>query len=452
MRLTDLNRDGGIGANSLLLEIGPFSVAVDCGLHPKKLGPEALPNLARLRDVELDLVVLTHCHLDHVGALPVLLREHARPPVLMSVPSLHLAERMLHNSANVMQRQRESENRADAVLFSHDDVEWGASRFFGQAFRQVRRVTKGGDTLEVSLHPAGHVAGAAAVEFGYKHRRLLVSGDVLFTPQETIGGAQLPEGVFDTVVVETTRGATEREPGRTRETEMQRLVASIDAVLAGGGSVLLPVFALGRMQEVMCVLHNARREGRLRAAPIHAAGLGLAVADLYDEIARKTTLVRFSRSTLKALEVLPAPRDMAPGKAPARPGIYVLSSGMMVENTPSYAMAASVAGSPRCAVFFVGYCDPDTPGGQLLATPHEGLFQFRTLEFQTPLRAKVDRFDLSGHADREELLDFALQRAPRTVVLTHGDPPARAWFKRELDGSLGEGRTIDPVPGKTYVV
>mgnify|MGYP000729965191 CR=1 FL=1 len=75
MKLTDLNRDGGIGANSLFVQLGDLNILVDCGLNPKKVGRAATPDLSKLRGVTLDLIIITHCHLDHIGSLPVVMRE-----------------------------------------------------------------------------------------------------------------------------------------------------------------------------------------------------------------------------------------------------------------------------------------------------------------------------------------------------------------------------------------
>src|SRR5215213_3826210 len=105
MKLIDLNRQGGIGANSLLLMIGDLNILVDCGLSPKTPGLGAMPDLSLLRDIELDLIIITHCHLDHIGSLPVVMRQHPKTPVIMTTSSRMLIERMLHNSANVMMRQ-----------------------------------------------------------------------------------------------------------------------------------------------------------------------------------------------------------------------------------------------------------------------------------------------------------------------------------------------------------
>mgnify|MGYP005826309445 FL=1 len=84
MKLTDLNRDGGIGANALFVQIGDLNLLIDCGLHPKRVGRQATPDLKPLRGVTLDLIIITHCHLDHIGSLPVAMREFPNTPVIMT--------------------------------------------------------------------------------------------------------------------------------------------------------------------------------------------------------------------------------------------------------------------------------------------------------------------------------------------------------------------------------
>src|SRR5690349_10418865 len=122
MKLIDLNRDGGIGANSLFVQIGEVNVLVDCGLHPKKIGRIAAVDLAPIRGKRLDLIIITHCHHDHIGSLPIVMREHPEATVIMTTSSRILIERMLHNSASVMMRQREEENIPDYPLFTHEEV------------------------------------------------------------------------------------------------------------------------------------------------------------------------------------------------------------------------------------------------------------------------------------------------------------------------------------------
>ncbi|HYD85727.1 MAG TPA: MBL fold metallo-hydrolase, partial [Opitutus sp.] len=139
MKLIDLNRDGGIGANSLFVQFGDLRVLIDCGLNPKKVGRAATPDLTPLRSAPLDLIIITHCHLDHIGSLPVVMREHPNTPVIMTQGSRMLIERMLHNSANVMMRQKEEDNIPDYPLFTHDEIDRCSGRLTGLPMGHVKK-------------------------------------------------------------------------------------------------------------------------------------------------------------------------------------------------------------------------------------------------------------------------------------------------------------------------
>jgi Cft2 family RNA processing exonuclease len=452
MKLIDLNRQGGIGANSLLLMIGDLNILVDCGLNPKTPGLGAMPDLSLLRDIELDLIIVTHCHLDHIGSLPVVMRQHPKTPVLLTQSSRMLIEKMLHNSANVMQKQKDEENIPGYPLFTHKEIEGLAKRFVGLAFKKVKKIKGKRGEIELMFHPSGHVAGATAVEIHHGMRKIFLTGDVLFDHLRTLKGAHFPIGHFDTLIIETTRGMTERAYGKERVHEIARLMDSINDTIAKGGSFLLPVFALGRMQELLAVFHDARRFGRLIECPIYAGGLGIGLSELFDEMSRKTRDVQFDRRILHDLRLRKLPKKIIPGQEPHQKGLYVVSSGMLVERTPSYALASGLLGHARNTIGFVGYCDPDTPGGKLLATKPGANFLFETFNVKSKVRARVERFELSGHAERGELLEFATQTRARSIVLTHGDPDARDWFKAQLTVQLPKARVIDPIPLRLYEV
>ncbi len=452
MKLIDLNRQGGIGATSLLLMIGDLNILVDCGLNPKTPGTGALPDLSLLRDIELDLIIVTHCHLDHIGGLPVVMRQHPKTPVLLTQSSRMLIEKMLHNSANVMQKQKEEDNIPGYPLFTHKEIEGLTRRFTGLSFKKVRKIKGRRGELELMFHPSGHVAGATAVEIHHGMRKIFLTGDVLFEHLRTLKGAHFPIGHFDTLIIETTRGMTERAYGKERVHEIARLMDSINATIARGGSFLLPVFALGRMQELLAVFHDARRFGRLIDCPIFAGGLGIGLSELFDEMSRKTRDVQFDRRILHDLKLRKLPKKLTPGQEPHQKGLYIVSSGMLVERTPSYALASGLLGHAHNTIGFVGYCDPDTPGGKLLAAKPGATFLFDALDVKARIRARVERFELSGHAERGELLEFAVQTKARSIVLTHGDPDARDWFKSQLAEQLPKARVIDPVPLRLYEV
>jgi Cft2 family RNA processing exonuclease len=452
MQLTDLNRAHDIGSNCLLIEMGPFRFVFDCGMHPKKVGAVSLPDVTKIADDSLDFIVITHSHLDHIGGLPVLARYKPSAPILVTPPSHVLVPRMLRNSVGVMLRQREELNLNELPLFTYGEIERLEGRLRAVAFGKPHTFQKKGQKLEITFFPAGHVAGAAGMRVVYGKERVFFTGDVLFSDQVTLTGARFPEEEFDTVVTETTRGARGRALGTSRDTEATRFIESIALTLGNSGTVLVPVFALGRMQEVLALIHAARRARKLPESMIFATGLGLDLVDHFDTLARSNPTIRFRRRIMQEMNVQPLRQKLGPGREPGQRGIYILSSGMMVENTPSYAFAAGMLAKPTNAIYFAGYCDPDTPGGKLLAAKPGDKFSFNALPHIATIRARVERFDLSAHAEREELLAYALARRPRTVVITHGDPPARAWFAEQFSRAPNAPRVVDPEPGQAIEV
>lgn len=446
MKLIDLNHRGGIGANSIYVQIGGFNILIDAGLNPKELGRTAMPDFRVIKDVELDLIVLTHCHLDHLGSLPIIAAQNPEAPVITASPNIELAPRMLRNSINVMKRQREEHAISEYPLFVHRDLIALSRQLTAQRFGHVETYIKGDQKIDVTLHRSGHIVGASAVEIVHNEQRTVFTGDVLFDPQRTLPGAKLPAGPVDTLVMETTRGATEREPDFTRKGEVNRLIEQINTILNRGGSCLIPVFALGRMQELFKIIYEARLRKRIHKAPIYAAGLGMDICNYFHKIHEHTQLVDFSAKMMKKLRIRALDPNMRPGRNLPHQGIYIVSSGMMVEHTPSYKVAASLLPHEQNGICFVGYCDPDTPGGKLLREQESESFFFEVLDYRAPIRASIDQFDLSGHAERNELVNYAVNSQARTVILTHGDPEARDWFGQTLRKHMPECNILNPEP------
>lgn len=452
MKIIDLNREGGIGANALFLQIGPFRIVVDAGMHPKMTGKEALPDFSQLSDETIDLIILTHCHLDHLGGLPVLARSHPDTQIWTTTPARLLATRMLHHSVNVMALQRDALEKNDLPLYSHSEITRLERQIIPVSYEQNYIFERYNESIILTFYRAGHIPGSAGVEIVYKNQRIFITGDVLFTPQLILPGAHFPKGAFDTLIMETTRGSKEKSPDVTRASEVKRLVKKINQTLSHGGSCLIPVFALGRMQEILTIIDVARDEGTLKESNIYCAGLGLAIADVFDKIARKTSLVQFRRKILKKLNIKPLAHSFKPGQLPTEKGIFVISSGMMMENTPSYNVAASLLAYHQNSICFVGYCDKDTPGGKLInSSPYE-TFIFDSLDYSCPVAAHIEQFDLTGHAERDDLLTFALASEPRSVVLTHGDEDARNWFSDSFQEYDPKIKIINPKPLQLYEV
>lgn len=447
MQITDLNSEKDIGANCILAEIGPFRILFDCGLHPKKLGRDALPQLNRVRDLSIDFVILSHCHLDHLGSLPVLLREHPRTRVLCSPASRIIATRILRNSIGVMMRQRDELHVNEYPLYTYSELDNVEAALTALPLGVSKTFHENDDEITFTLYPAGHVAGAVGCMIEYRHRKIFFTGDVCFHDQETISGADFPEEKIDTLILETTRGANEEEDA-SREEEVERLVSDVASTLSGGGSVLVPAFAFGRMQELLHIFYQAKIDGRIpKEIPVFCTGLGLDLADYFDTMSKKTGDVKFHRSLMKDLGVQALRNWEEPGTDVPVQGIYLLSSGMLVEHTPAWHIAANMLGHAHNLVAFVGYCDPDTPGGRLLTRTNIDELRFADMNFIARVLATVSKYNLSGHTSRERMMEFVYSVEPRVAVLTHGDPEAREWFEEEFAIELPKTKTVNLEPG-----
>lgn len=454
MQLTNLTRRNEIGANSYLLEIAGHRVLLDAGMHPREMGNTGLPHFAAAPEEGAEAIFLTHSHQDHLGALPVAMRRFPRALAFMTEAARRLSEVMLHNSANVMIRQREEGGPPELPMFTHREVDGCARRFVGVPLGQRFDLT--GERLgegtradvEAQLLHAGHILGAAAILLRGEGQTLLYTGDVHFEDQTLTTAAELPGEGVDILVMETTRGDTPAPEGYSRTAESARLAAAMNTVFDRGGAVLIPVFALGKTQELLAMLHGMREQGDLPLTPLYIGGLGTKLSEIYDKLARD---VPRKRPELQLLDHI-APFVVSgadAGSTPIKPRrIYALSSGMMTENTISNQFARRILEQPEHGIFFVGYADPESPAGKLRATPRGGKVALDKRAPEQTVACEVDAFQFSGHASRESLLAYATKLRPKTVLLVHGDPPALAWFQARLSESLPETRVIIPAPGE----
>ncbi|MDR2029938.1 MAG: MBL fold metallo-hydrolase [Puniceicoccales bacterium] len=481
MKFTDLNPKREIGAHSLLVELGEFRLLVDGGMSPKDMGRAALPDYTRIRPNSIDLILVTHCHLDHIGSLPCIHRDQPSARVLITPSSKEILPVMLQNSHTVMLRQRDEHGVEDYPLFSRSEVDAVVDDLFPMHYGRAREFLKNNDRLRITFYPAGHVLGAASVLIEHRGKKYFFTGDILFRRQHTLIGAQIPSMQVDVLVMETTRGTAEHAEGFSYEGELEELFSLIGTTLRSGGSCLLPVFALGRMQEMVTLVHEARRQHLLpKSFPIYCSGLGLAIVDVFDKIYRssrhhgvgfcaenpitiagmrqdlKNPLAplkepNFHRRVLQSLKVRPLPFNrLCPGRDFREPSLFITSSGMLVENTPAYQVASCLLPHGRNLVAFTGFCDEDTPGGDLLTKQRGDTFTFASLKFSTTIGADVRRFDVSGHADREDLVNLAYQMQPSTIILSHGDLDARDWFLSALSKATPAAKIYNPEPQEIY--
>ncbi len=455
MIITNLNPDTDIGASGWLVELDGHRLLLDAGMHPKREGRAALPLFSKAGNTDVDAIVISHCHHDHVGALPVACRNFPKAHVLMTELSYFLVERVLHNSVNVMTRQRDELGVREYPLYSHDELDDIASVFQGFKYNRPiewaafhkSRMGQPSPTLE--FFDAGHTLGSAGVLIRGKKETLFFTGDVCFHDQTLLRSARFDGVKADTLIMETTRGNRATPAGFTREKEMERLVAAIYAAQKRKGCVLIPAFALGRTQEILATLSLLMREEKLKRQPIYIGGLGRVFTEIYDLESHRTHRQHTDLQLHESLQLIVLEKGQAESMKLTGGKIFVITAGMMSENTAAHDLAARMIGDEKQSIFFVGYADPDSPAGRLKAAKRGETFVFSPSAGRVTRECDLQDFDLTAHANREELLDFVGQVSPRSVILGHGNDTARNWFEENIRERWPVMKIYQLQPGKT---
>jgi len=453
LKFINLTRRTEIGANSYYLEIGGHRLVLDCGMHPKELAEDALPNLKPIADREIEAILISHAHQDHIGTLPVLMRRFPNARVFMTEATAEIGSTLLHNSVNVMTRQREEIGERLYPLFTHRETDRASERWRRCPARQrisisgERAPQRERDALTFEFFDAGHVLGSTGILLHAEGQTVFYTGDVNFDDQAIMEAAIFPQEKIDVLIMECTRGDHAKPAGWTRVGEERRLAEAIGSAFDRGACVLIPVFALGKTQEVLAMLYKFRRERLLPEFPIYIGGLSSKMTDIYDRRARMTRrqLPRLQLMTDAAPFIL---NDETVRDAPLRPGrVYALSSGMMIPKTLSNVFARRMIENPQHSIFFVGYANPESPGGLLREAGTNGEVALDPDKPAQHVRCNIEQFQFSAHATRESLIEYAKKLSPRKIVLVHGDPPAVAWMRATLSTELPRSEIIVPVPG-----
>jgi Cft2 family RNA processing exonuclease len=453
LKFINLTRGTEIGANSYYLEVGRHRLVLDCGMHPKNTGEEALPNFKIIAGREIEAILISHAHQDHIGTLPVLMRRCPTARVFMTEATAEIGNTLLHNSVNVMTRQRQEIGETSYPLFTHRETDRASERWRWCPVRQrisiagERAPQRERDALTFELFDAGHVLGSTGILLRTESQTVFYTGDVNFDDQTIMEAAIFPEEKIDVLIMECTRGDHAKPAGWTRASEERRLAEAIGGAFDRRSCVLIPVFALGKTQEMLAMLYKFRRERLLPEFPIYIGGLSSKMTDIYDRRAHMTRrqLPRLQLMSEAAPFIL---NDETVRDGPLRAGrVYILSSGMMIPKTLSNVFARRLIENPQHSIFFVGYANPESPAGLLREAGTDGEVALDPDKPAQRIRCNIEQFQFSAHATREALVDYAKKLSPGKIVLVHGDPPAVEWMRATLSAELPFSEVIVPEPG-----
>jgi len=454
-KFINLTQANEIGGNSYYLEFDEQGVVLDSGMHPKYDGAQALPNLPLIDHRPVKAIFLSHAHHDHVGSLPLVAERHPDAPIFMSEPTYFLADPLLHNSVNVMKRQQLELNIREYPFYTHQDVSrltkrWQACHLNDRWAIQgwpIADKDKKDHPLSFIFHRAGHILGSVGIELDYRGQRIFYTGDLNFAEQTVMRGADFPTSGIDVLITETTRGAQPTPEGHSRQSAEAALLRALNETYDKGGSVLMPIFAMGKTQELLTFLYQAQREGKIPQDTFFIGGLGRTFTEVYDRQAHNKERKYHSLQILEDIRPQVLDWKAINDFRPRRSQLFLLPSGMMTEHTTSNRFARYFLSRPENSIFFVGYTDPDSPAGKLRAKARGDKVEIHGEMGEQPILCRVEHFDFTSHGTRESILDYIKKLNPRHTILVHGDSPALEWFKQELAASCPGMKVTIPPPG-----
>ena len=409
--VTPLGAARSIGASCFQVKIGPYEVVLDCGTRPK--GYDPLPALDYLQNP--DLLLVSHPHQDHIGAVPVFQAKWPATPIICTAGTREIAHVMLTDCLKVQQREDFPE------LFDRNDLE---RTLFKMETAPVGVDFEPLPGLTVRFINAGHILGAACIYLRYEERSLLYTGDFHTASSRTTTGLMLKDlPPADMLITESTYGAGTHPSRKAEETA---LIEAIASVVRAGGNVLIPAFALGRAQEIILAIRTSALFHSLQI-PVYVDGLVRAICEVFRDnldllpgpvqnLVNQNGIEPFF-DPLGSPPIIPiADRSDRP-LAMAKPSVIIASSGMLTGG-PSIYYAKTLLERENAAIFISGYTDEESPGRLLqnLSTGDEVELDGT----KVTVRAQIRRFNLSAHADKIGLTQAIAKVAPRHLILIHG--------------------------------
>jgi len=377
-------------------EVGRSAVLVDDSLLLDYGLLTADPPQYPLRDPEPDAVVVSHGHLDHVGAVPALLKGDRRPAIHWTPPTAALARVLARDTLKL-------HGNSPLCPFSEEHVARLGEVEERHAYREPFVVEAGGTAYEVTLFNAGHVPGSAHVSVDDGETRLLYTGDFHTDDQRLVAGTtDRPDA--DVVVCESTYADVTHEDRRAVE---DCWAERVKTTIWEGGTVVAPAFAIGRTQELMLVADADD------LTP-YVDGMGVEVTRLvrrHPEFLRDPEALRRAAGAARLVTGRDGQRERIAGDNE----LIITTSGMLAGG-PVHSYLPEIRGNPTNAVTLTGYQVEGTPGREL--QEHGRLAINGRVR---PVSARVESFDFSAHADRGGLEAFLDSYRGSQVLVNHGD-------------------------------
>ncbi len=433
IRFTFLGGAGTVTGSKTLLEAGSYKILIDCGMFQglkalRILNWEPFP----IDPESIDVVILTHAHLDHVGSLPLLVKQGYSNPIYCTAPTYDIAKVILLDSAKIQEEEAEKANREGysshtpaKPLYTVEDVHQCLSLFVTYPIGKKIDLF---EHLSFKFIPSGHILGSALVKLNVFEKELVFSGDLgrskplIQDPPASIQRA-------DVLVLESTYGDRLHE-----QTNLEESFAHIinDTIVFKKGNLIIPSFALERAQELIVLINRMKRKGLIQDVPLYLdSPMATAITDIMlhfpdwhtlttvdiRDIRSKVHFVQDIKETFSVIED-PTPKIIIAGSG-------MISGGRVLEYLKKH------IGDLSNTVLLSGFQAEGTRGRALMN--REGQLKIYGKMYDVVAEVK-EISGLSGHVDQQEMIDWVsnIKEKPKTIILNHGEPESSKAFALKL--------------------
>jgi len=438
-----------VGRSCIELRQGNKTLLLDCGINLGGKTPlERYPLLEENDIKRIDAVIICHSHLDHSGYLPFLVKKGFRGKVFITKPSRDIMHLLLSDSAKLMKLKKEP-------LFNEEDVKQTLKLVECLEFNEEKEILKG---VKITFFPSGHILGSAMVLVKMDNSKLLYTSDLNLKESRVLNAAKAPEESIPLLIIESTY-AGKNDVIPNLKTSSKLLADEIKEAIQKDAKVLIPVFAVGRGQDIMLSLENYIRSGYLPKLTVFVDGM----------LARANKIYRHNVSYMReeiTKRILLADDD--PFKSPfiqqpktksridvlkARNAIILSTSGMLTGG-PVLTYLKEIAKNKENKLIFVGYQAEGTLGRQILEGAKEIEFTGREgKKEKLSLKCQVKKLPFSGHADFNDLISFIRKlNKVKHVYIVHGEKAKSIEFKKELEQKFKGIEITLPELKKVYAV
>jgi metallo-beta-lactamase family protein len=433
MQLTFLGAAGTVTGSKTLVQYQDNTLLVDCGLFQgyKNLRLMNWQKFA-FNPRDLDAVVLTHAHLDHSGALPLLIKRGFEGPVYATPSSIEVCRILLLDSGRLqeedaafMNRHHASKHQPALPLYTEADAERALKYLCPLPFDKHQTLAD----FNLRLRPAGHILGAGYLELGVANHTLLFSGD-LGRPDDAIMHPPTPIERADYLVVESTYGDRLHDAHESP----QLLVDIIDRTVTRGGIVLMPAFAVGRAQELLYAIYRLKQSGAIAAdLPVFLnSPMAIDMTQIYQRYRAEHRLsaqdCQGMCQVAKMVRTVEESRELNRLRYPA---IIISASGMATGGRVLHHLK-TLAPDRRNSIVFAGFQAGGTRGARMLA----GESSIRIHGEEIAIKAEVLSLPgMSAHADAQQIIQWlkTLRQPPKEIFLNHGEPAAADALRQRIE-------------------